>query len=91
MAKTMQQVRTLVLAYGSDARNKWLKDPKGDENANIDPAFATMPAPDFTAFFADFTKYIRVDNGMPDVIPTSSGLKDCSDWGGLVGYIFNLQ
>jgi len=91
MAKSMADVRTVVLAYGPDQRNKWLKDPKGKENVLIDPALASMPPSDFVALFSDFTQYIREDNGMPDVIPTSTGMKECPDWGSLVGYIFNLQ
>lgn len=91
MAKTVSEVRTIVMAYGSDQRNKWLTDPKGNQNAKINPAFASMPDADFAAFFDDFTQYIREDNGMPDVIVTSSGLKTCPDWGSLVGYVANLQ
>lgn len=91
MAKSMKDVRTLVLAYGADPRNQWLKDPKGKQNVLIDPVLATMPSADFEALFSDFTKYIREDNGMPDVIPTSTGMKQCLNWGDLVGYIFDLQ
>jgi hypothetical protein len=89
MAKPMQNVRKIVLAYGADPRNKWLNDPKGKENVDIVPKIDGMPG--FTDFFADFTDYIRVGNSMNDVIMTPDGLKECTDWGSLVGYVFDLQ
>jgi len=89
--KTANQVTDLVLAYGSDPRNRWFTDPHDDETAAIQPAISALSAADFTAFFNDFTQYIRVDNGMADVIMTGRGLKTCPDWASLALYVFNLQ
>ena len=91
MAKTMDEIPDIVMAYGSDPRNTFLTDPDDDEAQVIAPALATMPAADFTAFFADFTKYIRVDKGLANIIMTSNGLKACPDWASLILYVFNLQ
>ncbi|HEX4602513.1 MAG TPA: hypothetical protein VH724_00835 [Candidatus Angelobacter sp.] len=89
--KTMDDVADIVMAYGSDPRNKFLTDPKDDESKPVDPALAAMPPANFTAFFADFTKYIRVDKGMATIVMTSNGLKACPDWASLILYVFNLQ
>ena len=89
--KTANQVTDLVLAYGSDPRNHWFTDPHNDETAAIQPAIAALSPADFTAFFNDFTQYIRVENGMGDIIMTGNGLKQCPDWASLALYVFNLQ
>jgi hypothetical protein len=89
--KTMDDVADIVMAYGSDSRNTFLTDPKDDETQLLDPVLSTMPATAFTAFFADFTKYIRVDKGMTNIVMTSNGLKACPDWASLILYVFNLQ
>jgi hypothetical protein len=89
--KTMDEIADIVMAYGSDPRNTFLADPKDDDTQIINPALNAMPAEDFVAFFADFTKYIRVDKGMANIIMTSNGLKACPDWASLISFVFNLQ
>jgi hypothetical protein len=89
--KTMDEIADIVMAYGPDPRNTFLTDPKDDDTQTIDPALNAMKPEDFTAFFADFTRYIRVDKGLPNIIMTSNGLKACPDWASLIGYVFNLQ
>ena len=89
--KMPNEVTDLVLAYGSNRRNHWFTDPRDDETAAIQPAISALSPSDFTAFFNDFTQYIRVDNGMADVIMTGHGLRTCPDWASLALYVFSLQ
>ena len=89
--KTIAEVTTIVMAYGSDPRNKLLDDPQGDAAKNINPALATMPQDDFDAFFLDFTQYIRVDQGMADIIMTAHALKNAKKWISLATLVFSLQ
>ena len=86
--KNTNQVRTIILNYGSDPRNQWLTDPQADEDVVIQPVLATMG--NFDSFFVDFTRYVRDVNGI-DVIMTQNGVRNCLNWGDLVGYVFNLQ
>jgi hypothetical protein len=79
------------MAYGSDPRNTFLDDPQDDPTKDINPALATMPQNDFDAFFADFTQYIRVDQGMADIIMTDHALKNAKKWISLATLVFSLQ
>ena len=89
--KTTDEVLAIVMAYGSDPRNTFLDDPQGDATTNVNPALSTMPQGDFDAFFLDFTQYIRVDQGMADIIMTDHALKNCKKWISLATLVFNLQ
>jgi hypothetical protein len=89
--RTIAEVLDIVMAYGSDPRNKFLDDPRDDSTKAINPALATMPTATFDAFLADLTQYIRVDKGMPDVIVTSHALRACTDWASLAWLVFALQ
>jgi hypothetical protein len=89
--KTTDQVLAIVMAYGPDPRNKFIDDPQGDSTKDINPVLATMPQAAFDAFFADFTQYIRVDQGMADIVMTDHALKNCKKWVSLATLVFNLQ
>jgi hypothetical protein len=89
--KTMDEITDIVMAYGSDPRNTILDDPKDDDSKPVNPALATLKQADFTAFFNDFTTYIRIDNGLQNIVMTPNGLKACPDWASLCLYVFGLQ
>lgn len=89
--KTMDEITDIVMAYGSDARNTFLDDPKDDDSKPINPALDSLSKADFTKFFSDFTTYIRIDQGLSNIVMTSNGLKACPDWASLCLYVFGLQ
>lgn len=89
--KTTDEVLAIVMAYGPDPRNTFLDDPQGDPRKNINPVLATMPQDDFDAFFADFTQYIRGQDGLEDIVMTDHALKNAKKWISLATLVFNLQ